>query len=86
MLFPVLIYLLPENYFDEGESYCLSKVIFNTECYGCGLSKACKHLLHLNFEKAFEYNMISFLALPLLGVIWIKWYLQKRKELLILLK
>jgi hypothetical protein len=31
VFFPILIYVLPENYFDTGESYCLSKVIFDTE-------------------------------------------------------
>ena len=86
ILLPILIYILPENYFDQGGSNCLSVLIFDQECYGCGLTRACKHLLHLNFEKAFEYNMLSFIALPLIALLWIKWFFKERKYLLFLYK
>ncbi|HAK10756.1 MAG TPA: hypothetical protein DIW54_00760 [Chitinophagaceae bacterium] len=72
ILFPVVIILLPENYFDSGESICLSKLLFDFECYACGLTRGCKHLLHLNFEKAYEYNMLSFVALPAISLVWLK--------------
>jgi hypothetical protein len=78
---PIVILLLPENYFDSGESICLSKVLFNQECYACGLTKACKHLLYLNFEKAFDYNMISFIALPLVSFLWVLWFFEELKKL-----
>jgi hypothetical protein len=83
---PIVILFLPENYFDTGESICLSKLIFKQECYACGLTKACKHLLSLNFEKAFEYNLLSFLVLPLVSFLWITWFLQERKKLKTLLQ
>lgn len=81
LVVPLIILLLPENYFDTGESICLSKVLFNQECYACGLTRACKHLLHLNFEKAFEYNMMSFIALPLVSFLWVRWFFDERKKL-----
>jgi hypothetical protein len=74
---PVILLLLPATFFDSGESICLSKVFFDIECYGCGLTRACQHLIHFDFEEAFAYNMLSFIALPLLGVIWIKWGLKE---------
>ncbi len=39
------------------------------------------HLIHLDFEEAFAYNMASFVALPLLGVVWIQWGLKEYKIL-----
>jgi len=76
---PIVLLFLPADFFDAGESICLSKVIFNVECYGCGMTRACQHLIHFDFEDAFAYNMLSFIALPLLGVVWIKWGLKEYK-------
>ncbi|MDP1844393.1 MAG: DUF2752 domain-containing protein [Sediminibacterium sp.] len=81
ILLPIIIILLPENFFDSGESICLSQIIFNQECYACGLTRACKHLIHFNFEQAFAYNMGSFLILPILSILWIIWFFQERKKL-----
>lgn len=81
ILSPIIIFLLPENYFDKGESVCISKLIFNQECYACGMARACKHLLHLNFEQAFIYNMASIIVLPILSLIWVKWFFDERKKL-----
>lgn len=86
IIIPIIILILPESYFDNGESVCLSKLLFKQECYACGLTKACQHLLHLNFEKAFEYNMLSYIALPLVSFLWLMWFLQERRKLKSLLK
>jgi hypothetical protein len=72
---PVIIFLLPIDFFDQGPSFCLSQVLFDQECYACGLTRGCKHLLHLDIEGAFLYNMGSFLALPLVSYLWLKWFL-----------
>jgi|SRR5688572_9265091 hypothetical protein len=74
---PVVLLFLPATFFDDGESICLSKVIFNIECYACGMTRACMHLIHFDLEEAFAYNMASFIALPLLGVVWIQWGLKE---------
>jgi len=78
---PVVLLILPATFFDNGESICLSKVIFNFECYACGMTRACMHLIHFDFEEAFAYNMASFIALPLLGVVWIQWGLKEYRML-----
>jgi len=74
---PIIIFLLPIDYFDQGGSICLSQVLFDQECYACGLTRGCKHLLHLDLENAFAYNMGSFLALPLVSFLWLKWFLSE---------
>lgn len=85
-IIPIIIIFLPENYFDTGKSICLSKLIFNQECYACGLTRACLHLLNFNFEKAFEYNMGSFIIFPLLCILWLFWIVQERKKIFQLLE
>jgi hypothetical protein len=78
---PVVLLFMPADFFDGGESICLSKVIFDVECYACGMTRACQHLIHFDFEEAYAYNMLSFVALPLLGVVWIKWGIKENKIL-----
>jgi len=77
---PIVLLILPANFFDSGESICLSKVLFNMECYACGMTRACMHLIHLQFEEAYAYNMLCFIVLPLLGVIWVQWFLKEWKR------
>jgi hypothetical protein len=81
ILLPLIIFLLPIDFFNQGKSICLSKVLLKTECYACGLTRACKHLMHLDFEAAFQYNMGSFIVFPLIAFLWIKWYFEERRRL-----
>jgi hypothetical protein len=71
--------LLPADFFDSGKSVCLSKIFFDVECYACGLTRGIMHLIHLQFEEAFAYNMLSFVVLPLLAVVWIQWFFKEWK-------
>jgi len=59
-----LLYL-PADHFDHGDSVCLSVVIFDRECYACGMTRGVQHLLHLDFKEAASYNKLSFIVLPL---------------------
>ena len=77
---PIVLLCLPADYFDHGGiSLCLSKLLFHQECPACGMTRACQHLIHFQFEEAFSYNMMSFIVLPLLGVVWIQWGLKEFK-------
>lgn len=62
--FAYLLYL-PANYFDEGQSICLSVLLLDTQCYGCGMTRGVQHLLHGNFHEAYHFNKLSFIVLPL---------------------
>ncbi len=63
--------LLPNDFFDEGPPICLFTVLSGISCYGCGMTRAIMHLIHLDIETAYAYNMLSFLALPLLMILWL---------------
>lgn len=65
IMFMVLLYL-PANYFDEGQSICISVLLFDIECFGCGMTRAIQHLLHLDLSGALYYNKFSFVVFPLI--------------------
>ncbi len=76
VLLPVVLLSLPANFFDDGEVLCPSKRFFDVECFGCGMTRAVMHLMHLDFEMALYYNPGSFLVTPVLGIIWLRWLRQ----------
>ena len=62
----IVLLILPKTYFNHGQTICVSKVLFDIECYACGMTRAVQHLIHLDFRGAAEYNKLSFIVLPLL--------------------
>ena len=73
IVIPIVLLILPADFFDKGQTICLSQLLAKTECYACGLTRGIQHLIHLDFENAFAYNMGSFIVLPLIGFLWVKW-------------
>jgi hypothetical protein len=69
---PLILLILPSNYFDNGSSKCLSVMFFDVECYGCGMTRAIMHMIHGEFMEAFYYNMVGFLVFPMLIFLVIK--------------
>jgi len=68
---PFLLIVMPIDFFDNGESICLSVFLFDLQCLGCGLTRAIMHLIHLDFQGAWEYNKLSFLIFPIATLFWI---------------
>ncbi|TAF71219.1 MAG: DUF2752 domain-containing protein [Flavobacterium sp.] len=69
---PFVLLLLPSNFFDKGDSICLSKMLLNYQCYACGLTKATMHFIHFEFQKAWDYNKLVFIVVPMLAPLWAK--------------
>jgi hypothetical protein len=76
---PVVLLILPKDFFDNGKSICLSQLIFGFECPACGMTRGIMHLIHLDLENAFAYNMVSFIVLPLMIVVWIQWFFKETR-------
>jgi hypothetical protein len=74
---PVVLLILPADFFDNGRTICLSQLLLGMECPACGMTRAIMHLIHLDFENAFAYNMLSFIVLPLMILIWIQWFFKE---------
>ena len=71
-LIGIVLLFFPKDFFDNGQSICLSVLFFDTECFGCGMTRAVMHLLHFDFEQAWQYNKLSVLVLPLIVIIIIR--------------
>jgi Protein of unknown function (DUF2752) len=70
--FPILLFVLPATYFDTGQTICPSKALLDIDCLGCGMTRAIQHLIHFDFEAAYNFNKLSFLVFPILVVVWCK--------------
>ena len=68
---PVVLIVLPSNFFDNGQSVCLSVPLFNRTCPTCGLTRSIQHLLHFDWHTAAEYNKLAFIIVPILIIVWI---------------
>lgn len=67
VIVPLCLLVMPAYSFDNGHyTICLLKIITGKDCWGCGLSRACMHLIHFDFAKASFYNKMSFVVLPIL--------------------
>jgi len=64
---PVVLLLLPADFFDEGESICLSVQLLGKSCHACGLTRSIMHLIHFDVGEAVYYNSLSLLVAPLIG-------------------
>jgi hypothetical protein len=67
---PIVLMLLSADFFDKGPSLCISMVLLNKTCYGCGITRAIQHLLHFELSTALAYNKLSVIILPVLIFIW----------------
>ena len=72
LIIPIILIILPANFFDEGQSICLSVLLFEKNCYACGMTRAIQHLIHFNFDLAWNFNKLSFIVLPLLIFSYLK--------------
>jgi len=66
---PLVLILLPADFFDHGPTICVSKLLTEAECPGCGITRATQHALHLDFSNAWNYNKLFIVVTPLL--IWL---------------
>ena len=66
LVIPLVLLLLPSTFFDTGDSVCISVVLFDSECYACGLTRAIQHFIHFDFSIGYEYNKLSIFVFPLL--------------------
>lgn len=53
------------------KNFCLFRWIFHFECVGCGLTRAFAALCRFEFAKAYEYNHLIVIIVPILFIIWV---------------
>lgn len=52
---------------------CLFNAFTGLLCPSCGISRMCVEILKGNFEKAYYYNRLIFILLPLFFIFFVKW-------------
>lgn len=70
-MIPIGLLLLPADFFDNGKSLCLSQILLNKECIGCGITRAIQHFIHFDFVAAWTFNKLVVIILPILIYVWI---------------
>lgn len=66
----VTLLVLPAGFFDHGRAICLSQLLLQRSCPGCGMTRACMHALHFDWAAAWHYNRLVVVVLPLLAWLW----------------
>jgi hypothetical protein len=79
--FPLVILATPIDYFDEGQIVCISRLLLDKECPGCGITRAMMHLSHFDYKSALYFNKLSFIVLPLLIYLYITMLIKEIKAL-----
>ena len=69
---PFLFSILSLDVLESRHSICLFKNVFGIECYGCGITKAVIAFIQLDFIRAFNYNKLIVIVMPLIIYLWIK--------------
>jgi hypothetical protein len=80
-LLPFLFSFFSLDKLDERQSICLFKNIFGIDCYGCGITKAIISAVQLDFVRAFSYNKLIIVVMPLIIYLWVKEIIQRAKVL-----
>ena len=71
-LIPIIFYSIPLQWLENSDSIFIFKNFVGKECYGCGITRACLEIMHLNFTKAWYYNKLVVIVFPLLVLLWFK--------------
>lgn len=77
----VILLILPATFFDTGPPLCLSRLFFDIECYGCGMTRGVMHLIHGELDTALSYHKLSVVVTPVLVGAGIYEWMQSYKRL-----
>ena len=71
-LLPVIVMqsVLPQHAAELISPSCLFSMLFDVECFGCGMGRALQALLHLDWQRAMSFNKLSPAVLLVLVVLF----------------
>lgn len=81
-ILPIILLIAPISIAEKNPIRCLSVTFLNKECIGCGMTRACLNAIHFNFEKAFEYNRLVIIVLPLCIICYIDYYIKTLRQII----
>ena len=56
---------------------CPTKALLGIDCPGCGGLRATHDLLHGNVAGAMDHNLLWVIAVPVVVVLWVRWFLRR---------
>jgi len=71
IVIPFLLWVIPADFLDDKPPICPSVIILKMECFGCGMTRATLHLMHLEFETAWNFNKLIFIVFPFLVIVYL---------------
>lgn len=66
-----MLLILGPDFFDHGPTICLSKLIIEKDCPGCGITRAVQHSIHGEWKTAYDYNKLVLIVGPILVYLWL---------------
>ena len=78
---PIILIILPMDYFDHGQSLCLSQVLLKKNCLGCGITRSIQHLIHFDFLVAYKLNKLVIVVFPILSFLYFKYWIKLLKQI-----
>ena len=67
---PAAVMLIPTSAVEQGPTLCLIKNLTGHDCPGCGLTRAFPSVAHFEFRRAWQFNRLVVVVLPLVGWLW----------------
>jgi len=71
-LLPFILSMVSLDKLEGKHSICLIKNLFGVECYGCGITKAVIACVQFDFIRAFNYNKLIVIVMPLIVYLGVK--------------
>lgn len=78
---PSAFWAIPPSSVEKGPTLCLSRLLFDFECYACGLTRATSYLMRGELDTAFQFNKLIVIVFPLLVITWLDGFLHAAKTI-----
>ena len=66
---PLLLAFVSVDWLDRSSPICLFRILFGTECWGCGMTRALASVIQGQFESAWTYNKLVVFVFPLCALL-----------------
>jgi hypothetical protein len=69
---PIIVLLIPTDYLNDKPTICVSKLVTDEPCPGCGITRATLNLVHFKFKVAWDFNPLVYIVFPIMLMLYIQ--------------